>query len=186
MLGDSLTYRFDGLHAVTGCDIRNFGTDGAVADDVLAGIGRVLAVVPDRIFLQIGINDLLGMYALWSGEAADIRAALEGIARRHAAICLTLRRKSPKSGLYVCSLLPVGRLIDPQGRANRAVRELNSMYERTARNTEAVFINLYARMADADGALGADYGLDGVHLRPAAYAVWLDCLRPYLTAGLPA
>jgi lysophospholipase L1-like esterase len=54
------------------------------------------------------------------------------------------------------------------------------MYEKTARDAGAVFIDLYDKVADADGGLGADYDLDGVHLRSAAYAVWLATLLPFL------
>jgi lysophospholipase L1-like esterase len=186
MLGDSLTYRFDRLHTVADCTMHNFGMDGAVVDDVLAGIDRVLAVRPDKMFLQIGINDLLGMYCLWSDAEPNLQAAFEGIARRHAAICLTLRRKAPGGALHVCSLLPVACGIDPRGRVNAAVRMLNGMYEKTAGDTGAVFINLYDTMADAAGGLGADYDLDGVHLRPAAYAVWLESLLPFLRPTRPA
>jgi lysophospholipase L1-like esterase len=180
MLGDSLTYRFDRLHTVPDCEMHNFGMDGAVTGDVLAGLGRVCAVRPDKIFLQIGINDVLSMYCLWSEAEPDLRASLEGIAGRHETICLTLRRGAPQSALHVCSLLPVACGIDSYGRANEAIRKLNGMYEQTARDTGAVFINLYEKVADADGGLGADYDLDGVHLRPAAYAVWLETLLPFL------
>jgi lysophospholipase L1-like esterase len=180
MLGDSLTYRFDRLHTVPDCEMHNFGMDGAVTGDVLAGLGRVFAVRPDKIFLQIGINDVLSMYCLWSEAEPDLRASLEGIAGRHETICLTLRRGAPQSALHVCSLLPVACGIDSYGRANKAIRMLNGMYEKTARDTGAVFINLYEKVADADGGLGADYDLDGVHLRPAAYAVWLEALLPFL------
>jgi lysophospholipase L1-like esterase len=180
MLGDSLTYRFEGLHTVPDCEMHNFGMDGAVTGDVLAGLGRVLAIRPDKIFLQIGINDVLSLYCLWSEAEPDLRAALEGIARTHAAICLDLRRKTPQSALHVCSLMPVACGIDSCGRANKAIRMLNGMYEKTARDAGAIFINLYDKVADGDGGLGADYDLDGVHLRSAAYAVWLETLLPFL------
>lgn len=33
-----------------------------------------------------------------------------------------------------------------------------------------------------DGKLPAEYTVDGIHLTPAGYAVWVEALRPYCHA----
>jgi lysophospholipase L1-like esterase len=157
--------------------------DGDTTADVLARINRVIAFKPDKIFLQIGINDLFGIYCFSGNEEPRINAGLAEIARGHFTICQTLLREIPGCVLYICSLAPTACDFDLRDRINENIRTLNRMLAKTAEDTGSVYINLYDKLADAGGALGPGYGIDGVHLLPAAYAVWLETLLPYLREG---
>jgi lysophospholipase L1-like esterase len=82
--------------------------------------------------------------------------------------------------LYVCSLLPTAFPFDVSGRINAGIRETNARLERAAREAGLPYIHLYSRFAGADGRLAEKFSQDGVHLTPAAYAVWLETIRPFL------
>ena len=50
------------------------------------------------------------------------------------------------------------------------------------------YININAQLASADGRLREGMSPDGLHLRPKAYQVWADALKPIFTEilGPPA
>ncbi|MDR2056626.1 MAG: GDSL-type esterase/lipase family protein [Desulfovibrio sp.] len=178
-LGDSLTHRFAWSEALPGYVVLNFGIDGDTTLDVLARLSTVIAVKPDVVFLQIGINDYLGMDA-WMGESPPSAGTMAAIVRNHGAIWRKLQKALPRTKLYVCSLLPTAFPFDADGRINAGIREINAQLERSAREAGLPYIPLYSRFADAGGGLAKEFSRDGVHLSPAAYAVWLETIHPFL------
>lgn len=179
-LGDSLTWRFDWARALPAYDVRNFGIDGDTTDGVLQRLSAVIAENPDVVFLQIGINDYLGMED-WTGESPPDREKIaQLIARNHQTAWRRLRKALPQLRLYVCSLLPTAFPFDADGRINEGIREINARLEKAAIEENLPYIRLYPRLADAGGRLAADFDRDGVHLLPTAYTVWLDSIRPFL------
>ncbi|MDR3357373.1 MAG: GDSL-type esterase/lipase family protein [Desulfovibrio sp.] len=183
-LGDSLTRRFSWAEALPGFVVRNFGVDGDTTADVLGRLSLVLAAKPDVVFLQIGINDYLGMEA-WMGESPPSAGKMSVIVRNQREIWQKLQNGLPRMKLHVCSLLPTAFPFDDSGRTNEGIRETNARLERAAREAGLPFICLYSRLADADGRLADEYSQDGVHLTPAAYAVWLGAIRPFLDSFHP-
>jgi lysophospholipase L1-like esterase len=180
LLGDSLTCRFAWAEALPDCKIHNFGIDGDTTDDVLARLHRVIAAAPHKIFLQIGINDLLGSYSPTSKDTMPVDPILSIIADKHQRIRHDLTHALPGCVVHVCSLLPIACRYDPHRLINRHIRLLNGMLKESAVPQGFPFIDLYGKMADAHGGLAEKYDQDGVHLLPAAYTVWLDAIRPFL------
>ncbi|MDR2745404.1 MAG: GDSL-type esterase/lipase family protein [Desulfovibrio sp.] len=178
-LGDSLTRRFAWSEALPGYVVRNFGIDGDTTSDVLERLSSVIAATPDVVFLQIGINDYLGMEA-WMGESPPSAGAMAAIVRNHRAIWRKLQKALPRMKLYVCSLLPTAFPFEIGGRINAGIREINARLERAAQEAGLPCIHLHSRFAGADGRLAGEFSQDGVHLTPAAYAVWLEAVRPFL------
>jgi lysophospholipase L1-like esterase len=178
-LGDSLTRRFSWPVSLPGYVVHNFGIDGDTTADVLGRLSPVIAAKPDVVFLQIGINDYLGMEA-WMGESLPSSGAMAAIVRNHRAIWRKLQKSLPRTMLCVCSLLPTAFPFDTDGRINAGIREINTLLERAAREAGLLYIHLYSRLAGADGGLMGEFSQDGVHLTPAAYAVWLETVRPFL------
>ena len=58
-LGDSLTEYGNWRELFPGLDIKNRGIAGDTTDGVLHRLDGITALSPDKIFLMIGINDLL-------------------------------------------------------------------------------------------------------------------------------
>jgi lysophospholipase L1-like esterase len=178
-LGDSLTHRFAWPKAFPGYIVHNFGIDGDTTVDVLGRLSSVIAAKPDVVFLQIGINDYLGMEA-WMGESPPPTGPRAAIVRNHREIWRKLRESLPRATVCVCSLLPTAFPFDAGGRTNAGIREINTRLERAAREAGLPYIDLHSRLADADGGLAGEFSQDGVHLTPAAYVVWLETVRPFL------
>ncbi|WP_315817085.1 hypothetical protein [Paraflavitalea speifideaquila] len=53
---------------------------------------------------------------------------------------------------------------------NVGIRQLADKYKLT-------YINLHEVFADANGDLKKEYTADGIHLKPAAYVLWIDFLK---------
>ncbi|GFH62292.1 MAG: hypothetical protein ZNDK_0063 [Candidatus Desulfovibrio kirbyi] len=179
MLGDSLTYRFDWQASLPGTKAYNFGVDGDTTVDVLARLDSVVGQKPDVVFLQIGINDLGRLSAPYDASPAPSWAmAAQQVFAGHKKIWNVLRVALPDSSLYVCSCLPVSRELDSEFQGiNHAVRALNALLEGEAHSQGLVFIDLYSAMNDGEGYLAAAFSVDGIHLSPAGYAVWLERMR---------
>jgi lysophospholipase L1-like esterase len=161
-LGDSLTYRNRWSDVLPEYDVHNLGMDGDTTQDVLARINQIQPIKPDKIFLQIGINDLLSIDDILTAEDVKNHACLLAIARSHKDICLKLQLSFPKCSLYLCSLLPTSCLYDSQGRVNEHIRLCNRMIEQSASDMNAPFIDLYSPLADEKGELAKAYDLGGL------------------------
>jgi lysophospholipase L1-like esterase len=179
-LGDSLTFGFDWASALPDFTVCNFGVNGDTTDGVLARLNDVAAVKPDRIFLQIGINDLLSEFAWLGNHESQSKANLYVVLRNHTQIWEYFAENLPGSTLHVCSLLPVTRSFDPQGTLNNDVRALNTMLEKMTASRGLPHINLYKALCDEGGALREDCSEDGVHLLWSGYQIWLETLKPFI------
>ncbi|MFE3054183.1 hypothetical protein [Nocardia sp. NPDC059239] len=52
----------------------------------------------------------------------------------------------------------------------------------SAAQADAVYIDLWPALADANGALRQEFTRDGLHLSGAGYAAWIEVLRPHIAA----
>ncbi|MDR0827286.1 MAG: GDSL-type esterase/lipase family protein [Desulfovibrio sp.] len=199
-LGDSLTWRFDWERALNGLsasppddgesayhrqasaqaqsqDIlqaRNFGVDGDTTGDILHRLERVAAARPDMVFLQAGINDLFSFPFL------PDEAALHSLLKRHREIWRRLLKDCPGLRLYICSLLPISHRLDGDGSFNIPIRAFNVLLAEAADAAGLPYVDLYPALGNEKGELAPQYDEDGVHLLPAAYVVWLECIKPFL------
>ncbi|MDR3362349.1 MAG: GDSL-type esterase/lipase family protein [Desulfovibrio sp.] len=180
-LGDSLTFGFDWASALPDFIVYNFGINGDTTDGVLARLNDAAAVKPDKIFLQIGINDLLSEFAWLGNHESQSKANLYAILRNHTQIWEYLAENLPDAILYVCSLLPATRSFDPQGTLNNDVRALCTMLEKMSASRGLTYINLYNALRDEGGALREDCSEDGVHLLWPGYQIWLETLMPFIS-----
>ncbi len=166
MLGDSLTAGYDWPGAYPGLEVHNLGHSGDTTRAILKRLDEVVALAPDTIFLQAGINDLGRLE-----KPGDIVA-------RHQEIWTELGRRTPRTRLCVISLLPVDQELH-SGR-NQAIRSLNHSLGRAAEARGLVFIDLYTPLSDDEGRLRREFTTDGVHLTRPAYEVWRRALEPHV------
>jgi len=167
-LGDSLTAGNAWDKAFPGLTLKNLGLNGDTWAGVWCRLDEVLALEPDLIFLQIGINDFLR------------GAPPEEIAVGHLKIWGELTEKSPKAALCVISLLPYMEELLPGLQPNLDIMDINRRLAEEAAGRGLEFIDLFSLLADPDQQLPAKYTTDGVHLSPAAYRIWEGRLRPVL------
>lgn len=143
---------------------------------MLARVRDAVSIRPKKVFLQIGINDLIYF--------PRRKAAPAAVADRVAEIAAFF----PDAERYVLSLYPINRGKSLLGRFvcgradNERVRAVNAELVRRAEQGGYRYIDVHARLADERGNLSADCTLEGLHLSARGYAVVAGALRPYIEA----
>ena len=158
MLGDSLTARGP-WNELSPAGLRNEGIDGDTSLGVLNRLNSIARARPRRVFLMIGINDLI----------RDV--PVETIAERISLIVLTLRTNG-----VVPVVQSVLHVAERETEINRQVTMLNAALRRWCEAEGIAFLDLNSRLS-ANDALLPQYSTDGLHLNAQAYAVWGTALR---------
>ena len=160
LVGDSLTQGGDWAAWLPGEDVVNLGVAGDTTDDVLAGLGGVVAAQPAVIALLIGTNDLA-----W-------RRSVEHVVRNVETILVTLRKELPEVRILVQSVMPRGHEFADQ------IRDINRHLWQFAPTVHAAWLDLWPALALEDGELNPAYTDDRLHLNAEGYRVWLGELVP--------
>ncbi|HNT54562.1 MAG TPA: GDSL-type esterase/lipase family protein [Anaerolineaceae bacterium] len=163
-LGDSLTEgaRWDELFP--GVSIRNRGIINDTSQGVLERLDSITCGQPVAIFILIGTNDL-PFYAYRSD--ADIL-------NNYTQIIQKIRTDSPRTRIFIQSLLPRGR------RYARRIRKLNDELAALADKHDITFIPLFDHFATRTGALRPDLTNDSLHLLASGYGIWAEQLAPHI------
>lgn len=167
-LGNSITERGPWQELLPGKPVVNRGIGGDNTFGLLARLDSHLLIKPKVIFLLIGINDI-GRGLPTEVSANNYRRIVDRIL----AIC-------PKAKLYLQSILPMNeKILTAAYLKNKKdkVIALNNAIQKIAAERNLTYINLHELFADPQGELYANMTLDGIHLRPAAYAKWVEFLK---------
>ena len=143
---------------------------GTAAECTLGVMGRLPEILrhkPLKIFLLVGVNDLI-----FGQKPADI-------ARVYRRIVQKIRTESPDSELYLQWVLPVNNALRNTGTTNAEITVLNAQIAQIARDFALPFVDLATPLQDADGNLAVKFSQDGLHLNGAGYAVWKKAIQPY-------
>lgn len=170
MLGDSLTEQGLWNEYFQGYAILNRGIGGDNTFGILHRLEEFGQTQPDKLFLLAGINDL-------SNGDSPI-----AIAARYRNILEILRRHTPKTRVYLQSVLPV-RTNLKKGAAyetNAMVIELNILLRQLSKDLNLVFIEVGDALKDEQGELDASLCTDAVHLNGSGYARWAQQIKPYV------
>src|SRR6185295_13288886 len=117
----------------------NRGVKGDTVALLRKRLGEVIERRPARVFLMIGINDLLQ-----GRTPRDVADGVDAIAEDVAA-------RAPGTRLVLLSLLPVGDLGDGAAALNDQIRAANRSLAEVASRRGAAFVDLHARFADEHG-----------------------------------
>lgn len=168
-LGNSITEAGDWQEIYPGKPIVNRGISGDVSYGVYARLDEVLSSKPAKIFLLIGVNDI------------KRGTPLEYILYNYDRIIRKVKEVSPHTTLYLQSVLPVTENILASIYAkirNEKIRELNEGLKALAVKYKLTYADLHNDVfKDGDGQLQRQLTTDGLHLKPAAYILWIDYLR---------
>ena len=127
---------------------------------------------PAKIFLLIGINDVS------RGTSADTIISEIGL------IIHKIKRESPKTKLYLQSVLPVNECYGMfSGHTSRwqVVKQINDLLKPLAEKEGATYVDLYSRFVDGNtGKMNPQYTNDGLHLLGKGYLLWRDIVKPYV------
>ncbi len=167
--GDSHIHHFEAEEMFEVSGIKNRGIMGDVTEGLLKRIGNILDQQPKKIFLEIGINDLLKEIPAHTTKSNILK------------LFDTIQAVCPHTQVYVTSILPTSRLTYYNNRrVSEDIIRLNEMLQEECGRRKLTFIDLYSKL-EKDGALNPIYdGGDKIHLNGKAYFLWKELLDPYL------
>lgn len=168
-LGNSLTDAGRWKDIAPELPILNRGISGDISFGVYARLNEIVRHQPKKVFLMIGVNDLK------RGIPTDY------IIRNYEKIVDKIHKESPKTKIYLNSILPINnnKLIDAFKSVNNAdVNVLNDALKSVAlRNGKTQFVDLFPIVANKDGELIEKITPDGIHLEVDAYVQVIDYLK---------
>lgn len=149
--------------------VLNRGISGDISYGVLARLEEITRHQPKKIFLMIGVNDL------------KRNIPTEYIVNNYRRIVQEIRQDSPKTNIYLLSILPVhpDKLLASFSTVKNAdVQLLNQGLEKLERTGKKVrFVDLHPVFADENGCLKKELTPDGVHLEVSAYVALINYLK---------
>jgi lysophospholipase L1-like esterase len=169
-LGNSITEFADWKELLHDTSVVNRGIAGDNTYGVLARLEEVIERKPEKLFLEIGVNDI--------GSGFLQQATLDNML----SIMEQVHSKSPATRIFVFSILPVNENVKrhfPQflGK-NKQINKLNQELSKIAIKAGCVFIDLASRLKDESGKLNKAYAMpDGIHLNAKGYNLWIMVLK---------
>lgn len=171
-LGNSITNGAEWSELFQNKNVKNRGISGDICTGVYDRLDAILKGKPAKIFLLIGINDVS------RGTPADT------IVNRIRLIARKIKTDSPKTKLYLQSVLPVTDHYKMfQGHTSRwqVVPEINKGLISLAAEEGVTYIDLYSHFMDEKtGKMNIEYTNDGVHLLGKGYMKWVEIVKPYM------
>lgn len=171
-LGNSITDGSEWSELLQNPRVKNRGISGDTSEGVLFRLYQVTRVQPAKVFLLIGINDLSKNVSTDTVYANIVK------------IVSTIRSKSPKTRVYVQSILPVNNTFKTfSGHTSRTpqVKDINQRLEKICPKLGATYVDLFSELKNPnDDLLNPLYTNDGLHLLGAGYQAWLRVIQPYL------
>lgn len=171
-LGNSITNGAEWAELFNDKHVKNRGISGDICMGVYDRLDAVLKGKPAKIFLLIGINDVS------RGAPADT------IVSRIGMIVGKIKEDSPKTKLYLQSVLPVTdhyNMFKGHTSRWRVIPEINKGLVRLAEKEGVTYIDLYSHFVDKQtGKMNTAYTNDGLHLLGKGYLKWVEIVKPYI------
>lgn len=171
MLGNSITDGGEWSELFGDLRVKNRGISGDITEGVLSRLSSIVKGRPAKVFMLIGINDLSRGYTPDSITARIFR------------IVDTIRTGSPRTQVYVQSILPLNPSFNKFQDHMPHAAEVPVINARLASEADArgyTFIDLYPAFVNSEGLLDPAYTNDGLHLLGAGYLRWRDLISPYI------
>ncbi|MEK7720508.1 MAG: GDSL-type esterase/lipase family protein [Bacteroidota bacterium] len=171
-LGNSITDGSEWSELLGNPRAKNRGISGDTSEGVLFRLYQVTRAQPAKVFLLIGINDL----------AKNISP--DSVYVNICKIVSTIRTKSPKTKVYVQSILPVNntfKTFASHTTRTPQVKDLNERLRTICPRLGATYVDLFRELKNPnDDLLNPMYTNDGLHLLGEGYKAWVKVIQPYL------
>lgn len=178
MLGDSITEMYD-LNEFYGEDklIVNSGISGNRADAILNDLkARAYIYNPSKVFLLIGINDIL-----WDEASEDY------VYEKTIEIVEHVKEKLPNTKIYIESIYPINSEMNNHfdtvdiDRVKSTVVGVNDKLKTYSKeNPDIKYIDLYNELLGDNDELNMTYSDDGLHPNEEGYKIITDILKKYM------
>ncbi len=167
MLGNSITAECEWAELMQNANIINRGVIADGTGDILTRLDPIVAAKPIKIFVLIGVNDLMFL------TRPQIEDFYEKIVSR-------LVTETPDTQLYLESILPIHNDFRRNGMKNEDIDALNTAIKQIAKKYGATYIDLHSKFKNTEGSLRREFSLDGIHLNGDGYLLFKAILQPYL------
>ncbi len=171
-LGNSITNGGEWCELFNNKHVKNRGISGDITMGVYDRLNPILKGKPVKIFLLIGINDVA------RGTSADT------IVKRIGMIVNKVKKDSPRTKLYLQSVLPVNdyyHMFNDHTSRWQVVKQINDQLVKLSEKEHLNYIDLYSYFVDQEtGKMNIEYSNDGLHLLGKGYLLWRDVVLPYV------
>lgn len=173
MLGNSITEAGgDWAQKMNNKHMRNRGIIGDNVRGVHDRVDEIIKGKPQKIFLMIGINDV------------SHHQSTDFIVNEISELIEKIRLKSPRTRVYIQSILPINESFGQYTRLNgrsEQIPEINSKLRTIAKNWNLIYIDLFPLFVEPDTyILRANLTGDGLHISEEGYEIWRKELKKYL------
>lgn len=157
-LGNSITEQGgDWGLKVNNAKTKNRGISGDTTDGVLARLGEINYVKPEKVFLLIGINDLFRDYMTSEMVFTNILKIVNQI-----------HDNSSATKIFVQTILPTNT-----ESLKEKIKKTNLLLKNSEDKEPYEIINLHQEFATKDDLIKMELSTDGVHLNEEGYKVWV-------------
>ena len=166
-LGNSITDIGEWTEIWHNIKVKNRGISGDNTFGVLARLDEVLSSKPAKIFIMIGINDI-------SKETPD-----SIIVENYKKIIARVKTESPKTKLYVQSILPTNNEFNDFKRhqnKDEHIQFVNKKLQEICVAEKIFYVDLYNSFLNDVGKLDKKYTNDGLHINGYGYMKWKEVL----------
>jgi len=169
-LGDSITEECEWAELLENTRIKNRGISGDTTMGILHRLEDIVIAQPAKIFLMVGINNLIHCQQSSAKIMTDYKKIVTEICDR-----------SPQTEIFIQSVLPINRAKSGLNLSDREIAQLNSCLQELATKYSLTYIDLYSHLSDEQHQLNECYTLDGVHLNGQAYSIWKQVIEKYVS-----
>lgn len=161
LLGDSITDGGEWHELLKNPHIKNRGISGDTSAGLLKRLDHIIDGKPRKLFILIGVNDL--------SRSISPNAVSHNIEK----IIKKTQAKSPRTTIYIQSVLPVFTKYRAHSRLNPLIVQLNKLLLQIAKNQDVEYIDLHKSFIKSKKQLSND----GVHLTAEGYLLWSKLIR---------
>lgn len=170
--GDSITAGFTQLDLHS--NVINMGVSGDKIYSLIGRIEEIIAQKPDKLFVLIGINDLLNEKEYW-GKYIKVDFDL-----LYFALIKLIKDNFPDAEIYLQSILPISIKHKDVKEMNKEIRQMNRVIKDHTKAFNWTYIDLYNEFKLKDKSMNPDYTTDGVHLNTKGYDLFYKLIKEYL------
>jgi len=166
-LGNSLIANFD-LSLFNNPHTVNRGISGDFTEGVIKRMDGIIKHHPKKIFIEIGINDLVE------------KVPLQVMQDNYDTILQKIANVSPHTEVYIFSLLPTimhGGIITGQRSVNNRVIKFNWLLKKFPEKHHCTYIDTWSHFASKDNSMNPALTTDGIHLTDEGYRIWRSIIE---------
>lgn len=168
-LGDSLTDEGEWIELLKNCHIQNRGISADTTDLLLNRLDVIVESQPKKIFLMIGINDII-----------NYDKSVEQVLINYKIILIEFHKKTQNTKVFIQSVLPVNNQVTRFFQDNSNILKLNSKLQELSKEFSYQYIDVFSYLSDSEKQLDIKYTSDGLHLNGQGYLMWTKAIENYV------